>query len=197
MKPVPQNSIRPLQMGLIFEAALAFAAVALAWTFGVPLREQFPASGTDLLAAVGRGCLATVPMLVAFGLLTRSRWPPFRRLRRQVRQLVGQLIQNATIVEIAGLSIVAGIGEELLFRGVIQPLAIRWTTPGVGLAAASLLFGLAHYISKTYFVLASLVGVYLGWLALDHGEIATPITTHALYDFCVLWWIARKWRATV
>jgi uncharacterized protein len=196
MKLGPQDAVNPLQMGVIFEAGLGLAAVVLAWLFGISLRGQFTETGADLLAAVVRGCLATLPMLLAFGLLVRSRWPPLRRLRRQVRQLVRQLIQNATIVDIAGLSIVAGIGEELLFRGVIQPLAIRWTTPEVGLAIASILFGLAHAISRTYLILATVVGAYLGWLALRFGEIVTPITAHALYDFCVLWWISRRWRAT-
>jgi membrane protease YdiL (CAAX protease family) len=168
----------------------------LAWLFGVSLWEQFTEKSTGALAAIGRGCLATVPMLVAFGLLLQSRWPPFRRLRRKVQQLVRELIQNATLAEIAGLSIVAGVGEELLFRGVIQPLAIRWTTPVVGLVIASLLFGAAHAISHTYLILATLVGAYLGWLALHFGEIITPMTAHAVYDFCVLWWISRHWRVT-
>lgn len=196
MESTPQKAPNTLQLGVIFEGGLGVAAVVLAWLFGVPLREQFTENFAELLEAFGRGCLATVPMLAVFGLLLRSRWPPFRRLRRQVRQLVRHLVQDATLLDIAALSIVAGVGEELLFRGVIQPLAIRWTTPEMGLAVSSLLFGLAHAISRTYFILATVVSVYLGWLALHYGELVTPIVTHALYDFCVLWWISRRWRTT-
>lgn len=196
MESTPQGAPKTLQLGVIFEGGLGVAAVVLAWLFGVPLREQITGNAADLMSAVGRGCLATAPMLILFSLLIRSRWPPFRRLRRQVRQLVRHLIQDATLLDIAALSVVAGVGEELLFRGVIQPLAIRWTTPEVGLAIASVLFGMAHAISRTYFILATVVSVYLGWLALYYGEIVTPIVTHALYDFCVLWWISRRWRTT-
>ena len=180
MESRPSGVLNSLHWGIIFEGGLGVAAVVLAWLFAVPLRELFTDSADDLLAALGRGCLATLPMLVAFGLLLRSRWPPFRRLRRQVRQLVRHLIQDATLLDIAALSVVAGVGEELLFRGVIQPLAIRWTTPEVGLALASVLFGMAHAISRTYFILATVVSVYLGWLALHYGELVTPIITHSL-----------------
>lgn len=196
MESKPSGGPNSLQWGILFEAGLGVAALILAWLFGVSLWEQLTENLDDLLPALVRGCLATLPMLVLFGLLFRSRWPPFRRLRRQVRQLVRYLIQDASTLDIAALAIVAGLGEELLFRGVIQSLVIRWTTPDVGLGVASLLFGLAHAISRTYFVLATAVGAYLGWLALHYGEIMTPITTHALYDFCVLWWISRRWRAT-
>ena len=196
MELKPSGGPNSLQWGILFEAGLGVAALILAWLFGVSLWEQLTENVDDLLSALVRGCLATLPMLVLFGLLFRSRWPPFRRLRRQVRQLVRYLIHDASTLDIAVLAGVAGLGEELLFRGVIQPLAIRWTTPEMGLAAASLAFGLAHAISRTYFVLATVVGAYLGWLALRDGEIVTPITTHALYDFCVLWWISQKCRAT-
>lgn len=190
----PAEDANTLRMGVFFEWGLGIVALFLAWVFGIDLLQQLAGDYRFAAAAIARGVLATLPMLAVYFLLARSRWPPLRRLRRQVQQLVRHLVSRANIIDIAALSLFAGVGEELLFRGVIQTLAIRWTTPTTGLILASLLFGAAHSISRTYFVLATLVGFYLGWLAHQFGELITPITVHALYDFCVLWWISRGWR---
>jgi membrane protease YdiL (CAAX protease family) len=57
---------------------------------------------------------------------------------------------------------------------------------------AGVLFGLVHSITFTYVVLATLMGVYLGWVWLyaDHNLLVIVIT-HALYDFVVLLWLLR------
>jgi membrane protease YdiL (CAAX protease family) len=95
-------------------------------------------------------------------------------------------------VDLALLSLVAGIGEELLCRGVLQPVLGRWLGPAFGLAAASLLFGLLHPVSWLYIVLAGLLGAYLGFLYLATGNLLGPIVAHALYDFVVLVYIVRR-----
>ena len=50
----------------------------------------------------------------------------------------------------------------------------------------SLLFGLAHAMTTSYFVIASLVGAYLGWLAMTYADLIAPIIAHALYDFVAI-----------
>jgi membrane protease YdiL (CAAX protease family) len=47
-------------------------------------------------------------------------------------------------------------------------------------------FGLAHPISTTYAVLASLIGIYLGFLFVATDNLLVPIVTHAAYDFLAL-----------
>jgi len=65
------------------------------------------------------------------------------------------------------ISALAGIGEEALFRGVVQAAIGQWSgLPWLGLLVASVLFGLAHMITATYAVVAALIGAYLGWLLL-------------------------------
>jgi membrane protease YdiL (CAAX protease family) len=84
------------------------------------------------------------------------------------------------------ISLAAGVGEELLFRGLLQAAIADWLHPWAGLGIASLVFGLAHSITRTYAVLATLLGAYLGglWLACDN--LLAPMITHALYDFLAL-----------
>ena len=50
----------------------------------------------------------------------------------------------------------------------------------------SVAFGALHAASRTYFLLATLVGLYLGWLALAFDDLVAPIVVHAVYDFAAL-----------
>src|SRR5690606_3489003 len=86
----------------------------------------------------------------------------------------------------------AGLGEEILFRGALQPLAIHFTTPLIGLAITSVLFGLVHASSLLYFVLATLIGFYLVAIALLTGEILSAIIVHALYGFVAIYAILSR-----
>jgi membrane protease YdiL (CAAX protease family) len=80
----------------------------------------------------------------------------------------------------------AGLGEEWLFRGVLQPL--------VGLAATSVLFGLAHVGGRKmlpFGVWAMGMGVVMGSLALLTGGLTAPIVAHAVYDMLALEYVRR------
>ena len=88
------------------------------------------------------------------------------------------------------IAALAGLGEEMLFRGVIQAAVGGWIGGDAGqwiaLAAAAVLFALAHSITVMYLVLAGLIGLYLGGLWLATGNLLVPIIAHGLYDFVAL-----------
>lgn len=178
-------------MAVMVEGGLALTAAILAWLLGVRLRDQFPAWGAPLAAATARGVLAAVPMLVLFWILIRSNHPALTHLRDQVEWLVREMFPAGSAAQFGLVALLAGVGEELLFRGVIQAKVAEWTTPATGLVVASLLFGAAHALSRLYFVLATVIGFYLGWFALYFGELVTPIVAHSLYDFVALVYLSR------
>lgn len=178
-------------MAVVVEGALALLAVALAWLFGVPLREQIPPFGEQLAWAVVRGLLATVPMLAVFWWLVHSDRPTLRELRRQVEWLIGEMFPAASIGQLAMVALLAGVGEELLFRGVLQTLLGWWTTPVIGLLITSLLFGAAHALSKLYFVLAAAIGLCFGWMTLYYNDLVAPMVAHSVYDFVALMYLSR------
>jgi uncharacterized protein len=57
-----------------------------------------------------------------------------------------------------------------------------WTA--IALTAA--LFGVAHWLTPTYAVLAGLVGAYLGWTLAASDNLLVPIVAHGLYDLIAL-----------
>jgi membrane protease YdiL (CAAX protease family) len=170
---------------------LALVAVVAAWLFHVSLRELFPNDRASLFSAIERGLLATVPMLAAFWVLVNSNWPMLRQLREQVEWLITEMFPSGNIAQFATVAVLAGVGEELLFRGTLQTALAHWTTPLIGLAITSVLFGLAHAMSKLYFVFAVVVGVFLGWMTLRYNDLVAPIVAHGLYDFLALAYLSR------
>lgn len=176
---------RRLLYASLAEAGLVILAGAIAWWFEVPLwRLAWPTG------AIGRalviGVAATVPMLIFLWLLLSVQWQPLVGLRQQAQSMVSRLLEGASGPPIILLAIMAGVGEELLFRGSLQPLMGRWTSPWGGMLLASLLFGLAHPMSRAYIAVATLCGLYLGTLSLLTGEVLSATVAHALYDIVAL-----------
>jgi hypothetical protein len=80
------------------------------------------------------------------------------------------------------------VPEELLFRGIIQNLCVRWLGIGRGLAVAAIVFGLAHLPDLRYVFLATLAGVAYGWVYWRTERITASALTHAAVDW--IWKLA-------
>jgi len=175
----------------IFEGGLAVIAVGLGWFLGIDPMATLHYAGADL----GWAMLATLPPLGLLWLCLICPWRPFRRLSQVVNDFMLPLLARCSLAELAVISTLAGLGEEMLFRGIVQAGIARWIGgPGgiwLGLAAAAVLFGLAHRITNLYALLAGLIGLYLGGLWLWTGNLLVPIVVHALYDFLALVYLVR------
>jgi hypothetical protein len=121
----------------------------------------------------------------------RTALAPVARLVRVAEQRIAPLFAGSTPVALALVALFAGLGEETLFRGVIQPALAMHLPMWGALAAAATLFGLAHWITPTYALLAGIVGAYLGGLLLVSGNLLVPIVAHALYDLVALTLLVR------
>jgi uncharacterized protein len=95
----------------------------------------------------------------------------------------------ASAAEIAawvGLCILAGIVEEIVFRGYLQRQFTAWSRGAVaaGVALSALLFGFAHgYQGIRNMVLLSVFGVLFSLLAIFRRNIRAGIIAHAWQDF--------------
>ncbi|MDX1587224.1 MAG: CPBP family intramembrane glutamic endopeptidase [Balneolaceae bacterium] len=85
------------------------------------------------------------------------------------------------------LSFFAGTGEELLFRGAIQPLLGIWITSlvFVGLHGYFKFKSIGHIL---FGVMMFALSVMLGYLYTEAGLIAA-MTAHAVYDVIMLKWM--------
>ena len=173
---------RLLLAGVASECVLLAAAFAIGWLAGVP-----PFEGARVeLEAVGYGIAATVPLLGLLGWCLHTEWGPVRRLVTVVEEHLTPYLSGASTSGIVLLSLLAGIGEEALFRGVIQAGLAERMPAWIAVGIAALLFGIAHWLTPSYAVLAGLIGVYLGLVFLVTDNLLVPILTHALYDVVAL-----------
>jgi uncharacterized protein len=193
LSPLPVQSYmkRFGPMAAVFEASLAVLAVALGWLLGQPPLATFHRDVYH--AAVG--VAATLPPLALFWLCLKCPWRPFQTITRIFDEVLGPMFRDCRLAELALIAAFAGIGEEMLFRGVVQP-AVAEAIGGphgvlLGLLIAAILFGLLHPITLTYALLAGLIGLYLGWIWLATGNLLTPMVTHGVYDFLALAYLVK------
>ena len=168
---------RLLPIVVLGEGIMLVAAITWAWWIALPLRPGQPVASVawGLLAAAGLGGVN-----LAFLNVGSSRWPG-SALRYVCRMIVRPLFEHVRIWHILVISALAGLAEELLFRGVLQPL--------IGLPAASLVFGAVHVGGRGfvgYGVWAACIGALFGWLMVGTGGLLAPIVAHAVYDALAL-----------
>lgn len=93
---------------------------------------------------------------------------------------------NAVVVCIS-LGAAAGLGEEMLFRGVLQDVLVEKVGNNFALVSSALIFGALHAVTPLYAFLAALASLYFGELFIQYNNLAVPIICHALYDVGALY----------
>lgn len=163
--------------GLLIVAAWALARLLrLDMQWGEPVRDV-------ALGAGGAGVLS----LLNYSLLRL--WPGswlVNGVRAVYHELLVPLFARLGLVSIVLIGTAAGIGEEWLFRGVLQPL--------IGILPASIAFGIAHVGGRNmlpFGLWAAIMGVLLGGLANLTGGLIAPMVAHGLYDIIALQYIRR------
>jgi len=118
----------------------------------------------------------------AWGLFGRI--PALQRIERRLVALLDMPALRPHHAVLFGL--LAGVPEEILFRGALQPT--------LGLLVTSLVFGALHAVTLAYFVYAGVAGVLLGALALWRGALWAPIAAHTVIDVIMFALLIHRWR---
>lgn len=181
-----------LTVAILFEGGLALLAIGLGRLAGIDPLAHFALAWQ---AAVW-GLAAAVPLFGLFMWSLRLEFGPVARIRRFLIETLGPPLAACGWFELLLVSLLVGFGEEVLFRGFLQPWFEQWGGRAAGLAGSNIVFGLAHFITPLYALLAGLMGLYLGWLLDAFGErrLLTPILTHAVYDWLAFLAVARAYR---
>ena len=172
-----------------FAIVLAFVINAL---FGEGTLPAVLIEGQPIPAQIGwgitLGLAISVPSTVVVFFV-----PLFSSLRRQLLDLVSRLDLDA--LNPLWISLSAGTGEEILFRGALQPILGIWW--------ASFIFTVAHFRSGqfhsmnwqklVYATSVFIAGLFLGYVFSEIGLIAA-IVTHATVDIVSLFTARRLLR---
>ncbi|MEK7794399.1 MAG: CPBP family intramembrane glutamic endopeptidase [Candidatus Hydrogenedentota bacterium] len=176
---IPRRTL--LGLAIVFEGGLFALAMVLGWWLDLRFWETLSFGASLAPLTIG----LTLPVLLAAVLLERAPLAMGRQIRDDFH-LVVRMFKGFAIWELALVSLLAGVGEEALFRGVLQPYLGGFMTPWLALLIASVAFGVAHSVSQAYTIFATIVGLYLGAIVLVLDDLALAAAIHALYDFTAL-----------
>lgn len=86
----------------------------------------------------------------------------------------------ATMAHAVLISVTAGIGEEVFFRGFLQPR--------IGLVPQAIWFSLEHaaYLSIPQLAVALVAGLLFGFAYRQTESLTVPIVAHVLYDIVII-----------
>ncbi|MEI6267834.1 MAG: type II CAAX endopeptidase family protein [Methylococcaceae bacterium] len=178
-----------------FEASLILVAIFLGWVANIDPFEHLYFSET----AIAYGVIGTLPLFLMFLSLEKLQGESVVKIRKLLLNTLGPGLHSYHWSDLLILAAIAGIAEELLFRGVIQPWIENSWGITTGLIASNIVFGLVHAVTPLYAVLAALVGIYLG-LSLDYSgdrNLLIPVIIHGLYDFLAFVALMRVYRASL
>ncbi len=169
--------VQLLQIALMSFALLLVAAL-LIYAFDI----EFSWWGTLGYSALYLGLVAGAGLYLC--VISASRVLLHRPSVFELNRMLVQMFRNIGWIGIVLLSLLAGVGEELLFRVFLQTAISDWLGPMVGVVLSSLLFGLAHYVSRLYFLITFIMGLCFGVLYYASESAALVMAMHFFYDLC-------------
>lgn len=189
-------------MAAMFELGVGLLAVVLAWFGGVHPHENMPKLteygrlGAGLLGGflIGSGMVLLVHGLEIF----RFSW--IQETTDIAEKHLSILLRGCNVWHLIALSLAAGVGEELLFRGWLQGTLVRelggFGTPGIAFAIllSSIMFGIVHPLSQGYVAVATLLGIILGVTAYWSENLFMAIIAHTVYDTILMIQFVRRMR---
>ncbi len=164
----PESLIKKSTLVYGVMAAVGLAAMAF---FHDSIKTAFlwPSAPMEMGRLVVSG-LTAAGVLLVLSYFFEDWFESFRELKAIVMQVLGKVSVPMAIY----LSLVTSIGEELLFRGAIQPFA--------GLLLTSILFGMLHMghkgIISAWSIWALIAGCLLGWMYEETASIWPPLIAH-------------------
>ena len=182
-----------LNLSAIFEGSLVVVAFLLGWLLDVDPVQSLAFRWSDVLW----GAAAALPIFAAFLLAHLFPLGPLKRIKRFLVEVLGPPLSACRWYDLLLLAGLAGLAEEILFRGLLQPwLEQSLGSRTAGLIGSNIVFGLAHLITPVYALAAAIIGLYLGFLldATGQRSLLVPIVTHAVYDYLAFLVVRRAYR---
>lgn len=180
-RPEPPQSRATLVLGLY--GGLALLGLLLAAGRGdADVYSPYDRAGWWHLASPALGLVVGLLVVLASRqAVARLRWA--RSLHRDFRALLGDVSSREILI----LAAASSIGEEVLFRGALQP----W----IGLAPQAALFALLHVGPSRRFLpwtlWALIMGLAFGAMVELTGDLGGAIVAHFAINFLNLHYIAR------
>ncbi|MFD1217858.1 CPBP family intramembrane glutamic endopeptidase [Microbulbifer celer] len=185
------NPVKALGMALAIQGvALALSLVGLQMSAVDVSWWGAKNESLGIAVAVLLGLLGAIVTYVAAWWLTRSDTLAGATLREHCRAL-HPFFRHFSWGQIGILALAAGVCEELLFRGFLQPWLIAVSSPVVGILVAAVAFGLMHFASWIYFAVTCVVGIVFGGIYWLTDNLLLVVIWHGIYDLIAIGVVAK------
>ena len=181
------STAKAMAFGLAIQGVVLAVAVVCLYLSAVDV--AWPARG-GVLGPFVLGVTGALVTYLVCALLTRSNTVAGARLRDHCEALQ-VMFGRFSWGQIGLLALAAGVCEELLFRGFLQPWLTSLSSPLVGILVASVIFGLLHYASFFYFFITFVIGVILGVVYWASESLLLVVVWHAVYDLIAMGVLAK------
>ena len=162
---------------------IALPAIAAAWLLRWRWRETFsfhPARRIELGAAAMIG-LGLMPLAYFAQMHIHRFWPGDPTQGWFLQRLLEPALWQYPVLTAVGIGLLAGVCEELLYRGPIQNALMRSLGLWPALIIGALLFAGAH-MELNALGIRAVLGVILGWIVWRSGSIWPAMIAHGIYD---------------
>lgn len=182
----PSNRIRLYQQTLTLEW-VAFAVVVGTWVLlGRPAADLGFVASSDMQIGLGLVTVALMTAILVYAWLTVRKMSSEEKSAqvKKLGTLVHFLPKNVRDYRyFVGVSITAGIVEEVLYRGFAFWYLARFMPMWAVVLISSVAFGLGHtYQGANGVMRVTLVGIAFGVFYLLTGSIWLPILAHIILD---------------
>ena len=124
---------------------------------------------------------------VTFGIILIITRLPFSSSLREICRDLIPIFDGLTLWQISILSFLAGVGEELLFRGFLQQWLADFVAIELAIFIAAAIFGLLHFASVGYFLLTTALGLLFGFVFHETSSLILIMSWHGFYDLLAIW----------
>ncbi len=190
----PRETLKGVQVILAISQLFTFLIPALVFSIFYYKRNwkerillhRFP-SGDNLSWGFGLLILTFIAMQLVYWLNKQIPLPESLRAAEDTSQALIQAMMQldspyALITNLVIMALLPAIGEELIFRGLVQRIAVRLAeNVHAGIWISATLFSLMHWQFEGFFV-RQLLGALFGYLLYWSGSLWLPIIVHFVFN---------------
>lgn len=166
---------------LLSQFSIVVIGIVVIAAAGLPFTLWFSSPITDVLFGVGAAVVTYALMYLVYlygGKVSVQLTADIKKMRYHFAGY-----SWSKLILIAAL---AGVGEELLFRVALQTWFAQSINIYLAVFVPALIFGLLHFISFIYFIVATLMGLVFGFAYYFSQSVAFIMIWHGVYDLIAL-----------
>ncbi len=164
-------------MTIYVQGGILILGIVLSFLFKIELLQILNFN----LSAIIVGSIAGTTLALIIAAVYKSRFKIFKKLQKDLTKTL-KVMSGFNFFQILLISFIAGLTEEIFFRGFLQQVIEINFGLVTALIISGILFGVMHYISNVYTVYIFFVSAVFGLIFVFTENLWGAIFAHFLFD---------------